>query len=459
MERVLIIVYPVKSHFIALFGLANTLAKQNYEIIFVGKGSALREYVEAQGFNYRGLEAFPFAMNFERFNNIKGMANYFANIYRRSIDELFLQRRRELVALIDTVRPSTVLIDQKINSDFIVLFRSLVGRNIKVAFIQTMLNTYRTQSNMPINCSYYSSSKLKRDVIWKAFEIKITLKRLFNAIIYWGFDNESIKIRKMRQQRMPAIISKNKSNLFQFCFKSIPELILSTEDLEIPPVYHTENQHYIGPMIHIRRKEIDADKDLSLDLIIEGKNNNKTFKVIYCSFGTLYGKNTNRHVSWISKLLKVARLRPQYHFVISFDKNLIPSVVDLPSNVRFFDFVDQLKLLPLTDLFISAAGIKSIKESILFEVPMLIYPWNEHDHYSNSKKVELLGIGLRGNLKKDTVIDIAKAIDCILHNAAFRDNVIKIKEKTLKYNDELFFRIFDGLPRLDEILAKNTRPM
>jgi hypothetical protein len=233
-------------NFIALFGLANTLAKHNYRIVFVDKGSSIKNYVEMQGFQYYGLETFPFAMNFERFNGAKGIAGYFANIYQRSTDQIYNARRKELQNLIKAVKPSVILIDQKVNSDFIVLFPFLLNRNIKVIFIQTMLNTYRTQGNIPINYSYYPSSKFQRNLLWKQFYFKTKAKRLWEAILYWGWDNESMKLRKIKEQNMPSIIGKNHSNLFQFCFKTIPELILSPEELEFETKCGEPNQYYIG---------------------------------------------------------------------------------------------------------------------------------------------------------------------------------------------------------------------
>ena len=47
---------------------------------------------------------------------------------------------------------------------------------------------------------------------------------------------------------------------------------------------------------------------------------------------------------------------------------------EIPTNIHFFSRTPQLKVLENTDIFINHGGFGSVKESIEYSVPMLVYP-------------------------------------------------------------------------------------
>jgi UDP:flavonoid glycosyltransferase YjiC (YdhE family) len=105
----------------------------------------------------------------------------------------------------------------------------------------------------------------------------------------------------------------------------------------------------------------------------------------------------------------------------------------------FFTRVLQMEVLKNSDLFITHGGMGSIKESVEYEVPMIVYPLDPiYDQNGNAFKVEFHGIGLRGNFDKETDLGLENKIKEVFKNDFFKDKIKafsrNIKIKYLKEN-------------------------
>lgn len=62
-------------------------------------------------------------------------------------------------------------------------------------------------------------------------------------------------------------------------------------------------------------------------------------------------------------------------------------------NIHFYNFVDQWKMLANHEIFISHGGLSGVREAILCETPMIVYPSNYHD-YQVGLAIERNNIGI-----------------------------------------------------------------
>ena len=98
----------------------------------------------------------------------------------------------------------------------------------------------------------------------------------------------------------------------------------------------------------------------------------------------------------------------------------IKDLGDLPENILAFNFVPQLQILKIADIFITHGGINSINEAILLNnLPIIVIP-QEIDQFDNAKQIEKLEAGIN--------IDNNNLSPKIIRNA-----VIKFLENEKKY--------------------------
>jgi UDP:flavonoid glycosyltransferase YjiC (YdhE family) len=114
------------------------------------------------------------------------------------------------------------------------------------------------------------------------------------------------------------------------------------------------------------------------------------------------------------------------------------------------NYVPQLDVLRYTDAFISHGGLNSIKEAIDQAVPMLVYPGESvMDPPGNSTRVVYHEIGLRGDMKIDTVEDIRGKMNQLLTDGKFKKNVEALKQVNRSYASDRAITILMNLPPIE----------
>lgn len=98
-------------------------------------------------------------------------------------------------------------------------------------------------------------------------------------------------------------------------------------------------------------------------------------------------------------------------------------------NVHFFRRVPQLVLLQNADAHITHGGLGSVKESIYYGVPMLVYPLDAHyDQPGNGLKVEHHGLGLRGNFEWERAASLQAKLLRLLDDGTFRATIARFQD-------------------------------
>ena len=156
-----------------------------------------------------------------------------------------------------------------------------------------------------------------------------------------------------------------------------------------------EQYKFLGPSIYERKTE-------SFDFV-KGTN-----PVVYISLGTvLKGKK-----SFFQNCVEAFR-DTDIDVIISVGKKFdIRKIKNIPNNVHIYNFVPQLQVLKIADVFVTHGGMNSVSEALVCGTSMVVIPFVS-DQPVNARCVEKLGVGRRleyADVNKDTLKDYVLSV-------------------------------------------------
>lgn len=171
----------------------------------------------------------------------------------------------------------------------------------------------------------------------------------------------------------------------------------------------SENQYkFLGPSIY-ERKETAFD-------FVKG-----TKPVVYISLGTILKGS----VSFYQHCIEAFR-DENVDVILSVGKKFkINKIKNIPSNVHIYDYVPQLRVLKMADVFVTHGGMNSVSEALVYGTPMVVIPFVS-DQPVNASCVERLGIGRRlepADVNKETLKENVKDV---LFSREIKENLKKI---------------------------------
>ena len=105
--------------------------------------------------------------------------------------------------------------------------------------------------------------------------------------------------------------------------------------------------------------------------------------------------------------------------IISIGQAVDPAQLGaIPANVQIFPRVNQLEVLSGADVFLTHCGMNSVSESLLFGVPMALFPQHSEEEAVAGRAKEL-GAGLR--LRRATAKEIRKALETVLADRRYKE--------------------------------------
>lgn len=416
METCLIIPAPIRSHVIPSFYLAS-LFKEHYEVIYACYKGELDELVLANGFKNRIITSERFALGFDpveswQKHGQKVSFRFLVSAVKNGLTmATYKKRKAELSKLITELDPEIIFIDIFLSTDFLII--KLLLPNITIAFFNPMLNTYNPFGYANVKGELNANTK-KNGSILNAIKNATSPRRLLAKLT--GYD--PVWQLKYIYKTNPALKQYpiDNENKVVRLFKNVPELILAPKELEFSELVCKNNQLYLGLCQNVNRKDTLTDETFYSKIkdIIESKFDTN-HSLIYCSFGS-YFSSVDEHkyiISFCLYLIKAFQHKPML-FVISVKNEITESIskyTKIPLNFFFFTRVPQLEMLREADLFITHGGLGSIKEAILMQVPMLVYPLDlSWDQKGNAQKIEFHQIGISGNFKNDGLKEIEEKI-------------------------------------------------
>lgn len=451
--RLLILPAAIRSHVLPSLYIADVLADE-YEIIYAVSNAILAELVTANGYQAVMNSGFRVGYNMEAsfLASKKQKLSYLRLLKAYRTDELYWERKRELDALIDKVRPSAILIDLFVCTDFWVLNQR--RSEFKLLFFNPMPSTYRVQDWPSVSEGYLSPTPLLK----QGEGLKKT--RFTFPFSKWrrGWDG---KPRGMRSWFMQWTVTRHRQRIQQLAqalpdfpvaqdatvtqvIANVPELILAPLEFEFVPEIRKPNQHYLGLCMREHRQDTELDPlfEQAWEAIVGLKRKSPSLtgegfreglnRLIYCSFGTFHEGADATLLRFVTNLLEVIGELPHVHLVCSVNKYVIETLRArklLTDRTHFFSRVPQLWVLAEADVFITHAGFGSIKESIYYGVPMLAYPLDPHyDQNGNALKLEYHGLGLRGAFAHERTRDLKKKLEQLMEENSFREKVRQLRE-------------------------------
>jgi UDP:flavonoid glycosyltransferase YjiC (YdhE family) len=183
------------------------------------------------------------------------------------------------------------------------------------------------------------------------------------------------------------------------------ELVLCPSELEMGKLPENGRIYHAGPSI---RPECDANVPADLSRIKKDK------KIIYASLESFYQGMVNvmRHPD-LSNTCLVMYVRRE------FDVNELGVV---PENVYITHWVPPVNIIKNASLVISHGELDTIKESIWYGVPAIVFPLLNRQ-CRHAVLVEYHRLGISEQMELITEDRLRSGILYTLHNNAFRDNI------------------------------------
>lgn len=411
-QNVLFITAAIRSHIIPSLYIANLLS-DIYNITYVVENDILEELVESQGFN---------AVKYESFNENVQPNNdrTFLGFIRDELEmKGFKNHRKVLQKLIENINPSVIIMDIFKGYDFYYLHHHL--SKVKVFFFNPMVSTYRVEGFLTVaGKSWIKEEKTKINA--------------FEQPKHYFFSKLNVykerKILKTCKNGFKESIS-NEST-FVTLFENQIEFVLAPLEFEYSPEVRRNNQIYLGSCTSKKRVDTELDNSFNLRFaqIVEKRQQGE--KIIYCSFGTFYASSNIPIINFFRNLLDSVGGIPNIQVVCSVNDIVIQTLAyqrAIPINIHLFSRTPQLKVLENTDIFITHGGFGSIKESIDYCVPMIVYPLDlSYDQYGNSLKVAYHKIGIAGTFKSEQPNNLRENILTLLRDDAYKKNITKMNQ-------------------------------
>jgi UDP:flavonoid glycosyltransferase YjiC (YdhE family) len=415
------------SHFHSTFWLAGQLKQRGHRIIYFAASdesvkeifSKYRDLIESRGFEF-------LQMDVSKIISVKEN-----DLLRRK--NIFTFRTNGFGELIAKYKPDVVFLDSLLAEYAIILHRF----HLKIVMVQTMLCLDKAPFIPPANSNFIPlkkgiSSFIRTEWEWNRLFLKKWIGKCLLKIYFLGADPASQLTRMARANRFDLrnVYAKRP---FTFGIKDVPELILSAQDLDLPRSSLPSSYHFIGPAVDMAR---DESLHTEFNSFIASMPFRKYEKVIYCSLGTMAPEHNSHCLSFFIKVISIFSRRPRQLLILSAGNLTGNKVFDrVPDHIRVFSTVSQISLLKESDLMLTSAGINSITECMLMGVPLIVFPLSpEWDQNGNAARVVYHGIGLRGDIKRDTEDGIEQKIDLLLSDKNIAANVKRLQMVLQKKN-------------------------
>lgn len=145
--------------------------------------------------------------------------------------------------------------------------------------------------------------------------------------------------------------------------------------------------------------------------------------LIYISLGSVHNQKLDFYRQCIA-----AFADSPHEVVMSVGKQTaLADLGSIPTHIRVFPWVPQLKVLQHASLFISHGGMNSINESLYFDVPLLMVPQQIEQAYS-ARRIQQLGAGRCLRPGRVTPMRLRNLSERILEEPSYRRQAALVGE-------------------------------
>lgn len=395
------------------FVLARQLLQNGYEVLYLAMGKEIM-HIRENGFKYVLLNP---RQKKRDINTLGAHVRHFylyQQVVNRKIEKLILEER-----------PCVCLTEN------LLLSVNFLKYSVPLIFFENIM-VHRFSTRVPPSFSgvHYTDKWYSWIVNTGAWLIshKNFVARSYRFFLY-GFylknykDKKYAKLdiyRQIREQGGRYYMAEHRHRLIGFDYYAFPP------ELDFPGKKHLSDYVYGGTHVYLDR--VDGR---SFQLKATSQQ-----RVVYCALGTLsFYTNAKDRYHFYHQLIAAFRQRPDLHLVLSLPKeDMLPGLQPYPANVQVHDFVPQIKVLGLADLFITHGGPSSIKESVYFGVPMIVFPLR-CDQPGNAARVVHHRLGTSSSFSRVTDKKLLRQIDYVLGNAEIKKSIRHFQKIFQAQND------------------------
>lgn len=271
-------------------------------------------------------------------------------------------------------------------------------------------------------------------------------------LILWAFVRQfvmSIRFRMLIFNPLKLFIQQDKLNIVSV----IPELMPYPNEMD-------ESFKCVGPCVceRVRSAELSKDTDDELKRLLgefevwaPGKRPlDSKIKLIYMSLGTVfnfnsyyfeaairafreYNLNGQRREQDASGFRVIISTGGEATYKLMRDK-IERGELNVPDNVVLRARVPQLDVLKRASLFISHCGMNSASEAIMYGVPLVAIPLEADQPLVAKTVCDRLMLGVRLDPLGLTTDEIADAVDKVLSDETYANNMGEMARVSAKYN-------------------------
>jgi MGT family glycosyltransferase len=244
--------------------------------------------------------------------------------------------------------------------------------------------------------------------------------RSFDAVPHTGIMTALIDAYCARYAYPPADLSFD--SVFWPALKRYRELVLCEAAFDLPSPGETpdESLHLATPVDVEREEEIEAP----IRDFVGARDD-----IVYASLGSLPGRYPHGP-RFFREFIGAMRAMPQRRAVLATGRYLDDTLgANLPQNVLIVRRAPQLWLLRRAAVFVTHAGLGSVREAIELGVPMVAVP-QQHDQPGNATRITHHGIGLSIGADVVTARGLQRAIDQVCDERdAWRGRVRRLADE------------------------------
>ncbi|WP_158281317.1 nucleotide disphospho-sugar-binding domain-containing protein [Dyadobacter jejuensis] len=426
-KTILFLPATIHSHVLPSLFVAGLL-REEYGIHYAVTSEALAGLVATQGYDAKVTSNYRVTLGMEAryLHEVKQLSGKWNILKCIRENEILTHRQNELFSLVDQIKPTAIFIDIFNSTDMLVLFPKY-HKTVKLIFLNPMLSTYRINGYPTVDQAHWPKEHENQPVKnqRKGIPLKMYFTQPLDVMISKAMDRQLEKMIAAEGFSVKHPLAKDRTNTL--LFDHIPEVILAPLELEVSPDVRKRNQYYLG--LCTTEKKMDTQLDESFEIRFDSilKSKSKGNKIVYCTFGTFYQGSDKALLDFLNKLIDALESVTDIVVIFSVNDLVIQTLSyqrQLPDTFHFFTRVPQLKVLKHADLYVTHGGLGSVKESLQYGVPMLVYPLDPHyDQNGNGLKVEHHGLGLRGVFHHERSVDMKRKIEELLSDEKYKSNI------------------------------------
>lgn len=399
---------PEQGAYNASFEIARRLKQRDFRVIY-GCTSKFNEHITNQGF-----DVCVFSETETAKSNAINMGRNMDS--RRQSGERYLDILKDISQLADAYSPVLVLLDPLLWH----LSPPLLSQGIPIIGLNTTLASVFQVNTPPVFSGVIprannKGNRLKCLFAWVRILVshyKIRWYKCYLAMRAFGFT-------RWRNYDAYSLVCKNGGKLrcgeYGFRLK-VPELVLSPRKFDYPEVSTWTPRYYIGSCVAEGRK----------DGTFDWSKLRKEKGIIYCSLGT-YSRAYPHGKRLFVAVIEAVKNQDKWQLIVQLGRDAtIEEYGTVPENIVLAQWVPQLEILAAADVFITHGGFSSVRESIYYGVPMVVFPcWL--DQAGNAARVEFHNLGVRAEIAEVNAKMVATLLEKVTEDSAIREGIKRMQ--------------------------------